>query len=61
LVRLLAVGIRFDTYSDITPGAALGAYVTANNGTGTTPAYISRWRYIGIAQQIDANTFVPSW
>ncbi|KAJ7250981.1 xylosidase : arabinofuranosidase [Mycena rebaudengoi] len=42
-------------------GAALGAYVTANNGTGTTPAYISRWRYIGIAQQIDANTFVPSW
>ncbi|KAJ7825835.1 xylosidase : arabinofuranosidase [Mycena olivaceomarginata] len=28
-------------------GAALGAYVTANNGTGTTPAYISRWRYTG--------------
>ncbi|KAF7358281.1 Xylosidase: arabinofuranosidase protein [Mycena venus] len=42
-------------------GAALGAYVTANNGTSTTPAYISRWRYTGIAQQIDNNTFVPSW
>ncbi|KAJ7019238.1 xylosidase : arabinofuranosidase [Mycena alexandri] len=41
-------------------GALVGAYATANNGTGTTPAYISRWRYTGIAQQIDNNTFVPS-
>jgi hypothetical protein len=42
-------------------GALVGAYATANNGTGTTLAYISRWRYTGIAQQIDNNTFVPSW
>jgi hypothetical protein len=41
-------------------GALVGAYATANNGTGTAPAYISRWRYTGIAQQIDNNTFVPS-
>ncbi|KAJ7167820.1 xylosidase : arabinofuranosidase [Mycena filopes] len=41
-------------------GALVGAYATANNGTGTTPAYISRWRYTGIAQQIDNDTFVPS-
>ncbi|KAJ7027070.1 xylosidase : arabinofuranosidase [Mycena alexandri] len=42
-------------------GALVGAYATANNGTGATPAYISRWRYTGIAQQIDNKTFVPSW
>ncbi|KAJ6533433.1 xylosidase : arabinofuranosidase [Mycena vulgaris] len=41
-------------------GALVGAYATANNGTGTTPAYISRWRYTGLAQRIDNNTFVPS-
>jgi hypothetical protein len=42
-------------------GSLVGAYATANNGTGTTPAYFSRWRYRGIAQEIDTNTFVPSW
>ncbi|KAJ7469966.1 xylosidase : arabinofuranosidase [Mycena galericulata] len=42
-------------------GALVGAYATANNGTGNTPVYISRWRYTGIAQQIDNSTFVPSW
>ncbi|KAK7045054.1 Xylosidase: arabinofuranosidase protein [Favolaschia claudopus] len=42
-------------------GTLLGAYATANNGTGTTPAFISSWRYTGIAQKIDNHTFVPSW
>ncbi|KAJ7615909.1 xylosidase : arabinofuranosidase [Roridomyces roridus] len=41
-------------------GTIAGAYATANNGTGTTPAYISSWRYTGIAQKIDNDTFVPS-
>ncbi|KAJ7105345.1 hypothetical protein C8R44DRAFT_886817 [Mycena epipterygia] len=41
--------------------ALVGAYATANNGSGTTPAYISHWRYTGIAQQIDNDSFVPSW
>ncbi|KAI9793413.1 MAG: hypothetical protein M1816_000305 [Peltula sp. TS41687] len=33
-------------------GSLVGAYATSNGGNGTTPAYISRWRYRGIAQRV---------
>ncbi|KAF7323956.1 Xylosidase: arabinofuranosidase protein [Mycena kentingensis (nom. inval.)] len=42
-------------------GTLLGAYATSNEGPGTTPVYVSRWRYTGVAQKIDNDTFVPSY
>ncbi|KAL4943178.1 hypothetical protein BDV06DRAFT_221518 [Aspergillus oleicola] len=33
-------------------GVLLGAYATSNGGAGSTPAYISRWRYEGHGQNI---------
>ncbi|KAL4896023.1 glycosyl hydrolase [Aspergillus ambiguus] len=37
-------------------GTLLGAYATSNGGTGSTPAYISRWRYEGQGQKISENS-----
>ncbi|KAL5342368.1 glycosyl hydrolase [Aspergillus crustosus] len=33
-------------------GVLLGAYATSNGGSGSTPSYISRWRYEGDGQNI---------
>jgi hypothetical protein len=38
----------------------LGVYATNNNGKGSTKAYISRWRYTGLAQEIDNRDVVSS-
>ncbi|PNS15955.1 hypothetical protein CAC42_4356 [Sphaceloma murrayae] len=40
-------------------GTLVGAYASSNGGGGTTPAYISRWRYRGDAQKIDSDRIVP--
>ncbi|KAL3481893.1 glycosyl hydrolase [Aspergillus californicus] len=34
-------------------GVLLGAYATSNGGSGSTPAYITRWRYKGHGQKIE--------
>ncbi|KAH8587255.1 xylosidase : arabinofuranosidase [Bisporella sp. PMI_857] len=39
-------------------GAILGTYATRNGGTGTAAAYISRWRYKGVAQYIGNGEYV---
>ncbi|PSN58962.1 hypothetical protein BS50DRAFT_605443 [Corynespora cassiicola Philippines] len=41
-------------------GSLVGTYATNNGGNGTTPAYVSRWRYQGLAQSIDNGEMVPS-
>jgi len=41
-------------------GSLVGAYATNNNGTGTAPAYVSNWRYQGLAQGVDNGVFIPS-
>ncbi|KAH7349177.1 glycosyl hydrolase [Pyrenochaeta sp. MPI-SDFR-AT-0127] len=41
-------------------GSLVGVYATKNGGNGTTPAYVSRWRYQGLAQSIDNGQLVPS-
>ncbi|PYI03272.1 xylosidase : arabinofuranosidase [Aspergillus sclerotiicarbonarius CBS 121057] len=42
-------------------GSLVGAYATKNGGSGSTPAYISRWRYQGQGQKIDYDRIVPSY
>ncbi|KAH8781116.1 xylosidase : arabinofuranosidase [Diaporthe sp. PMI_573] len=34
-------------------GTLIGAYATSNGGTGSSPAYVSRWRYQGVEQKIE--------
>ncbi|KAF1984403.1 glycoside hydrolase family 43 protein [Aulographum hederae CBS 113979] len=41
-------------------GTLVGAYATTNGGNGTTKAYISRWKYTPVAQQIDFDEYVPA-
>ncbi|RAL00375.1 glycoside hydrolase family 43 protein [Aspergillus ibericus CBS 121593] len=41
-------------------GSPVGAYTTTNGGSGSTPAYLSRWRYEGQGQKIDYDWIVPS-
>lgn len=41
-------------------GTLVGVYATSNRGNGTTNAYISRWRYNGLGQEIDNCEFVSS-
>jgi beta-xylosidase len=38
--------------NSLTAGALVGAYASSNGGKGTTPAYLSRWRYTGQGQDI---------
>ncbi|KAE8369383.1 glycosyl hydrolase [Aspergillus caelatus] len=38
-------------------GSLVGVYATNNGGTGTTPSYISRWRYQGIGQAITKGQY----
>ncbi|KAK0709664.1 glycoside hydrolase family 43 protein [Lasiosphaeria miniovina] len=38
-------------------GTILGVYCTSNGGNGTTPAYISKWRYIPEGQFYDRGRF----
>lgn len=45
---------------DSDAGTIIGAFATSNNGTGTTPAYFSRWRYDPKKQAIAADKFVPA-
>ncbi|CAI7583043.1 unnamed protein product [Penicillium viridicatum] len=42
-------------------GSLVGVYATNNNGKGLTKSYISRWRYTGLAQEIDNRDLVPSY
>lgn len=42
-------------------GSLVGVYATSNGGAGSTPAYISRWRYEGRGQMIDFGRVVPSY
>ncbi|PSN69830.1 hypothetical protein BS50DRAFT_674345 [Corynespora cassiicola Philippines] len=41
-------------------GTLVGAYATTNGGSGSTPAYFSRWRYVNVAQEIAEGTFIPA-
>ncbi|PQE14429.1 xylosidase : arabinofuranosidase protein [Rutstroemia sp. NJR-2017a BBW] len=41
-------------------GSLVGVYATNNHGNGSTPAYVSRWRYQGLGQQVGFTDFVPS-
>ncbi|KAM0323262.1 hypothetical protein ACHAQA_008853 [Verticillium albo-atrum] len=41
-------------------GTLLGAYATKNGGEGSEPAYVSRWRYNGIAQALSPDEYIPS-
>ncbi|KAF9892135.1 hypothetical protein FE257_002541 [Aspergillus nanangensis] len=41
-------------------GSLVGAYATSNGGSGSTEAYISRWKYDGQGQMIDHGVVVPS-
>ncbi|KAH7378084.1 glycosyl hydrolase [Cadophora sp. MPI-SDFR-AT-0126] len=41
-------------------GSLVGVYATSNCGNGSIPAYVSRWRYQGIAQEVDFGQFIPS-
>ncbi|KAM0168013.1 hypothetical protein ACHAPF_011423 [Botrytis cinerea] len=41
-------------------GSLVGVYATSNGGNGSAPAYVSRWRYQGIAQEVDFGQFIPS-
>jgi ABC-type sulfate transport system substrate-binding protein len=40
-------------------GTLVGAYATNNNGNGTASAYLSRWRYTPVAQEIAKGVYVP--
>ncbi|KAJ6110933.1 hypothetical protein N7486_003168 [Penicillium sp. IBT 16267x] len=42
-------------------GSLVGVYATNNNGNGSTKPCISRWRYTGLAQEIDSRDLVLSW
>ena len=39
-------------------GTLVGTYATSNGGSGTTEAYVSRWRYRGEGQKISEGEFV---
>ncbi|KAK4044115.1 xylosidase : arabinofuranosidase [Parachaetomium inaequale] len=39
-------------------GALLGVYATSNGGAGSTPAYVSRWRYQNVAQEVVRGEFI---
>ncbi|KAI5201267.1 hypothetical protein E4T38_06139 [Aureobasidium subglaciale] len=41
-------------------GGLLGSYATTNGANRTVQAYVSRWRYVPVAQEIDYGTFVYS-
>jgi beta-xylosidase len=41
-------------------GTLVGVYATSNGGKGSTESYISRWRYEGLAQEVDNGVLVPS-
>jgi hypothetical protein len=41
-------------------GSLLGVYATSNGGKGASESYISRWRYEGLAQEVDNSVLVPS-
>ncbi|KAI9045536.1 xylosidase : arabinofuranosidase [Aspergillus affinis] len=40
-------------------GTLLSAYNTNNNGSGTAKAWISRWRYLSLAQEVAKGVFEP--
>jgi hypothetical protein len=40
-------------------GSLVGVYATSNGGKGATESYISRWRYEGLAQEVDNDVLVP--
>lgn len=40
-------------------GALIGVFATKNGGSGTALSYFSRWRYTGVAQQIDFDEYSP--
>ncbi|KAH8806177.1 xylosidase : arabinofuranosidase [Xylogone sp. PMI_703] len=40
-------------------GTLVGVYATSNGGAGTTPSYVSRWRYEGRGQVVSNHTLVP--
>jgi hypothetical protein len=42
------------------PGTLVGVYATSNGGEGVTESYISRWRYEGLAQEVDNGVLVAS-
>ncbi|THV91818.1 xylosidase : arabinofuranosidase [Aureobasidium pullulans] len=39
-------------------GTLVGVYATTNGGNGSTPAYVSRWRYRPRGQAVDCDTWV---
>ncbi|THV80537.1 xylosidase : arabinofuranosidase, partial [Aureobasidium pullulans] len=39
-------------------GTLVGVYATTNGGNGSTPAYVSRWRYRPRGQAVDYDTWV---
>ncbi|THX44199.1 xylosidase : arabinofuranosidase [Aureobasidium pullulans] len=39
-------------------GTLVGVYATTNGGNGSTPAYVSRWRYLPRGQGVDFDTWV---
>lgn len=41
-------------------GTIIGVFATSNNGTGTTPAYFSRWRYTPEKQAVAADEYLPA-
>ncbi|KAJ9653883.1 hypothetical protein H2198_006992 [Neophaeococcomyces mojaviensis] len=41
-------------------GSLVGAYATTNGRNGSSPAYISRWRYQGLAQAVGNQEYIPS-
>ncbi|CAN9194758.1 hypothetical protein AA0112_g12701 [Alternaria arborescens] len=41
-------------------GSLVGVYATTNGGNGSASAYVSRWRYQGLAQAVDHRVFIPS-
>jgi hypothetical protein len=41
-------------------GTLVGVYATSNGGKGATESYISRWRYEGLAQEVDNGVLAPS-
>ncbi|KAL1848934.1 hypothetical protein Daus18300_013443 [Diaporthe australafricana] len=41
-------------------GTLIGAYATSNGGLGNSSAYLSRWRYQGLGQEIGLNDYVAS-
>ncbi|TIA22871.1 xylosidase : arabinofuranosidase [Aureobasidium pullulans] len=39
-------------------GTLVGVYATTNGGNGSTPAYVSHWRYLPRGQAVDYDTWV---